>query len=82
MKQLQYVQCTRTALVNYNIMANNSTDIIFDDNFYLGVWAEIILQYMRVRVSKFEYVVMTHRVDVNTLLKHLCNIIDLDLFVK
>ena len=82
MKQLQYVQCTRTALVNYNIMTNNSTDIIFDDNFYLGVWAKIILQYMRVRVSKFEYVVMTHRVDVNTLLKHLCNIIDLDLFVK
>ena len=31
-----------------------------------AAWVE--LQYMRFRVSKLEYVVMTHRFDANTLL--------------
>jgi len=37
---------------------------------------------MRVRVSKFEYVVKTRRVGVNTLLERVCNIIYLHLSVK
>jgi len=40
-------------------MANNLTDVIFDDSFYIGLRASIDLQYLRFRVSKFEHVVRT-----------------------
>jgi len=42
--------------------------MIFDDNLYLNPRAQKDLLYMRVRISKFEYVVRTHCFDVNTLL--------------
>ena len=54
--------CTRI------ITTNNLTDMIFDDSFYLGPRAQIDLQKMRFRVSKFAYLVRTIRIDVNTLL--------------
>jgi len=41
-------------------MTNNLTDMIFD--------RLIEMQYMQFCVSKIEYVVRTHRYDVNTLL--------------
>ena len=62
MKQLPCIkkfvlgQCLKTIIS----MTNNLTDMIFD--------RLIEMQYMQFCVSKIEYVVRTHRYDVNTLL--------------
>jgi len=49
-------------------MTNHLTDMI-------SMTLSILAHAPRIRVSKFEYVVWTHRFDVDTLLSHLCNII-------
>ena len=51
-KQHELGQGSKTIIT----MTNTLTDMSIDDIFYLGPRAQIDLQYMRVRVSKFEYV--------------------------
>ena len=48
-------------------MTINVTNMFFNANFYPDPHAQIDLQNMRVRVFKFEYIVRTNLVDVNTM---------------
>ena len=49
-------------------MTNNLIEMSVDENSFPCPHAWIDLPQMRVRVSKFEYVVRTHHLDFNTLL--------------
>ena len=46
----------------------------YDDSFWNDPRHEIDFEKVRYRISKFEYVVRTHRFSVCTLLLHLCDI--------
>jgi len=65
-------------------MTHNLTDLIFhfDKTVYLGLRAYIDVQSMRFRVSKIDYFVRTHHFEVDTLLLHLCNMIDQHYYVQ